>query len=212
MIDDPDYEGADGRRLRDEAQHYAEERSRLFDAATAHREKGDHKTANKLVEEAKEMGEKMKEKNREAAEAILYYNNGAKGMGVNYLDLHGLREEEAMQYLLERTERLEAETPAGTTVDFEVIPGAGHHSGPGGQKLKSATERFFKSRQIPYEAINVGAFMAHIEGQGVGSAAGAGGGSGPSHEPSAAQQPPTSNEPADGRPSKTESQSCCCFM
>lgn len=200
MSDNPDYEGPEGSRLREEADHFANERSRLFDAATAKREAGDHHSANELVREAKEIGEKMKMKNREAAEAILYFNNGAKGHGMNYLDLHGLREEEAMEYLRERVEGLRETTKEGTVVDFEVIPGAGHHSGPGGQKLKSATERYFKSQHIEYEPINVGAFMAKI----VGTAAST------TQPTTTTAPPPTSTAPA--KKEEKESTSCCCLM
>lgn len=195
-MDNPDYEGHEGARLRREAQECAQERSRLFDAATVKRNAKDHKGANELAEEGKRMGEKMKQKNREAAKAILYHNNGAKGKGDDQLDLHGLREEEAMEFLSERFRKLERSTAIGSVVDFTVIPGAGHHSGPAGQKLKSATVRFFDERHIGLTQLNEGSFLAQVPGKARADTAAK-----PS-EPIAAAAPEQ----------KTESSSCCVIM
>lgn len=210
MTDNPDYEGPRGASLRQEAEDFANERSRLFDAATAKRESGDHKTANALVEQAKEMGERMKEKNREAAAAILQYNNADKGFGEDYLDLHGLREEEAMDYLHARVELLERTHVQGSTVDFTVIPGAGHHSGPAGQKLKTATERYLKSKRIPFELVNEGQLLAKVSGTAAAADV-------PAASPGAAAPAPAAANPSPAAPAAAEapaksSGSCCIVM
>lgn len=215
MTDNPDYEGPRGALLRREADECAHERSRLFDAATAKRESGDHKAANALVEQAKEMGDRMKEKNREAAAAILQYNNGDKGFGDDYLDLHGLREEEAMDFLYARVEHLERTHIIGSTVDFTVIPGAGHHSGPGGQKLKSATERYLKTKKIPFEIVNEGQLLAKVPGTAAAADLPAAASPAPaaaSPAPAAASPAPAAGTPAAAETPTKSSGSCCLVM
>ncbi|CAD2213500.1 hypothetical protein AGDE_03331 [Angomonas deanei] len=167
--ENPDYEGPEGARLRKEANELGDKRGKLFDEATAKRNAGDHDASNKLVAEAKAAGEQMEAKHKEAARAIAKYNNEDKGKGEDYFDMHGLREEEAMDLLKERIAVLEAK-PTGTVTDFEVIPGAGHHSAPGQQKLKGATEAYLKEKKIPYEEISAGSFMAKVTGSGSGQA------------------------------------------
>ncbi|KAK7197544.1 KH/Smr (DUF1771) domain containing protein [Novymonas esmeraldas] len=163
----PDYEGAEGARLRKEANELGDRRSTLFDEATKKREAGDHDGANKLVAEGKQAGEEMQVRHREAAAAIARHNNEDKGKGEDYFDMHGLREEEAMEMLKERVAVLEAK-PEGTVTDFEVIPGAGHHSAPGAQKLKGATEAYVKTKGYAYEEINAGAYLVKVPGSGEG--------------------------------------------
>lgn len=163
--ENPDYEGPEGARLRGEANALGDKRSQLFDAATKKREAGDHEGANALTAEAKAAGEEMAERHRAAAAAIARFNNEEKGKGEEYFDMHGLREEEAMTELQARVARLEAK-PEGTVTDFEVIPGAGHHSAPGAQKLKAATEAYLKERGFAYEAVNAGTFLAKVPGTG----------------------------------------------
>lgn len=165
MADNPDYEGPKGAFLRQEARKFAEERSQFFDMATEMRKQGNHNSANELVKQAKTMGEKMKIANRDAARAILDYNNSEKGFGMDYLDLHGLREEEAMEYLQERVNLLEDSFPIDTLGNFTVIPGAGHHSGPAGQKLKAATESYFASRHFTFKEVNAGQLFVQIPGK-----------------------------------------------
>lgn len=165
--ENPDYEGEEGARLRQEANALGDKRSKLFDEATAKREAGDHDGAAALVAEAKQAGEEMQARHRAAATAIAHHNNEAKGKGEAYFDMHGLREEEAMAELQTRVAALEAK-PTGTVTDFEVIPGAGHHSAPGAQKLKGATEAYFKERGFAYEAVNAGTFSVKVPGTGEG--------------------------------------------
>ncbi|EPY37993.1 hypothetical protein AGDE_05940 [Angomonas deanei] len=168
--ENPDYEGPEGARLRKEANELGDKRGKLFDEATAKRNAGDHDASNKLVAEAKAAGEQMEAKHKEAARAIAKYNNEDKGKGEDYFDMHGLREEEAMDLLKERIAVLEAK-PTGTVTDFEVIPGAGHHSAPGQQKLKGATEDYIKEKGYPYEEASAGSFLVKVPGGGEGTAA-----------------------------------------
>ncbi|KPI85709.1 hypothetical protein ABL78_5241 [Leptomonas seymouri] len=161
--ENPDYEGEEGARLRKEANALGDKRSKLFDEATKKREAGDHEGANKLVAEGKQAGEMMQDLHRKAAIAIEKFNNEDKGKGEDYFDMHGLREEEAMELLKERVARLEAK-PVGTVTDFEVVPGAGHHSAPGAQKLKGATEAFLKEKGYTYQEVNAGTLIAKVPG------------------------------------------------
>ncbi|EPY27874.1 Smr domain containing protein [Strigomonas culicis] len=163
--ENPDYEGPEGARLRKEANDAGDKRFALYDEATAKRSAGDHDGANELAAAAKASGALMEQKHREAARAIARYNNEDKGKGDDYFDMHGLREEEAIEMLQERVALLEAK-PAGTVTEFEVIPGAGHHSAPGKQKLKGATEDYLKQRQFAYEAASAGSFLVRVPGTG----------------------------------------------
>ncbi|KAG5497722.1 hypothetical protein JKF63_03988 [Porcisia hertigi] len=163
--ENPDYEGPEGARLRKKANELGDKRSRLFGEATKMREAGDHEGAKKLVAEGKEAGEAMHALHQQAAAAIAQYNNEAKGKGEDYFDMHGLREEEAMEMLKVRMARLEAKEKNVTT-NFEVIPGAGHHSAPGAQKLKDATIKLLKSKGYSYEEVDAGTLLVKVPGSG----------------------------------------------
>ncbi|RNF04106.1 hypothetical protein TraAM80_05341 [Trypanosoma rangeli] len=168
----PDYEGAVGARLRKKADALAAKRAELLDKATAKRNAGYVDAANKLVEEAKEAGRRMDEKNKAAAAAIAEHNNEAKGKGDDYFDMHGLRKEEAMTMLQSCVERLKAK-PNGTVTELQLIPGAGHHSAPGKQALKAATEAYLNAEGIPFKAVSAGSLMASVIGTGEAAAAAA---------------------------------------
>ncbi|ORC84500.1 uncharacterized protein TM35_000441560 [Trypanosoma theileri] len=161
----PDYEGPEGARLRAEASALGARRSALFDEATAKRNAGDVAAANALVREAQEAGREMEARNAAAAEAIARYNNEAKGKGDDFLDLHGLREAEAVALLRQRLARLRAK-PAGTVTALELIPGAGHHSAPGKQKLMAAAQAVLKEEQLSYKELTVGSMMVEVVGTG----------------------------------------------
>ncbi|RNF18864.1 Smr domain containing protein [Trypanosoma cruzi] len=164
--ENPEYEGPVGAKLRREADALGARRSKLFDEATARRNEGDAQAAHKLVEEAKEVGRQMEEKNKEAAAAIAHYNNEGKGKGDDYFDMHGLRKEEAMTMLQFRVQRLRAK-PSGTVTEFELITGAGHHSAPGKkQLLKAATVAYLQGEGIPFTEVSAGSLMATIIGTG----------------------------------------------
>nr|CAA90714.1 hypothetical p284 protein [Trypanosoma cruzi] len=162
--ENPDYEGPVGAKLRREADALGARRSKLFDEPAARRNEGDAQAAHLLVEEAKEVGRHMEEKNTEAAAAIAHYNNEGKGKGDDYFDMHGLRKEEAMTMLQFRVQRLRAK-PSGTVTGFELITGAGHHSAPGKkQLLKAATVAYLQGEGIPFTELSAGSLMATIIG------------------------------------------------
>ncbi|GET91287.1 hypothetical protein, conserved [Leishmania tarentolae] len=163
----PDYEGPTGARLRKEANELGQKRSKLFEQATKMREVGDQEGANKLVSMAKQAGEDMNARHREAAVAIAKYNNEDKGKGENYFDMHGLHQEEAMEMLKVRMAKLE-EKPVGLSTEFEVIAGAGHHSAPGAQKLRGATQEYLKLKGYVYEEVSTGTFLVKVPGHSAG--------------------------------------------
>ncbi|CAJ1991490.1 Smr domain containing protein [Leishmania donovani] len=209
----PDYEGPCGARLRKEADELGQKRSKLFEEATKMREAGDHEGANKLVAMAKKAGEDMKARHREAALAIAKHNNEEKGKGQNYFDMHGLHLEEAIEMLKVRMDKLE-EKPVGSTTEFEVIPGAGHHSAPGTQKLRRATLEYVQLKGYPYEEVNAGAFLVKVPGLSGGVL------SKPEDGDKAPTKPKESatgvaNKPkalASAATSKSKGQSCCACM
>lgn len=164
MAQNPDYEGPRGSVLRQKANEFAKERSRLLDFATELREKRDHKTANQMVEQAKVMGTNMKAANEEAARAIFQYNNAEKGYGDDFIDLHGLQVSEAMEYLDARIQSLARTTPSSDFTSLVITVGAGHHSGPGGPRVKFATQDFLDRQGIPFTEANPGRLQARIRG------------------------------------------------
>ncbi|XQJ29487.1 KH domain/Domain of unknown function (DUF1771)/Smr domain containing protein, putative [Leishmania guyanensis] len=198
----PDYEGPKGMRLRKEANDLGCLRSKLFEEATKRREAGDHEGANKLVAKGKEAGMNMQARHREAAVAIAWYNNEAKGKGQNYFDMHGLRVEEAMEMLKVRMARLE-EQPEGTMTELEVVPGAGHHSAPGAQKLKAATLEYIKSKGYVYDVVNAGTFLVKVPGRSEGVIS----------KPEYGDKAPTKRDESKKAPArKSKTKSCCVCM
>ena len=157
---DPDYEGPEGKKLRAEANHAGDERSRLMTEATAKFDAGEKDEGHKLMAEAKVQGELMHSKNEEAARAIVKHLNSGKGD--NFLDLHGLRVDEAIKLTEERLDELAAKKE--TTI-LELIPGAGHHSAPGKVALKPACEELLKKRGIAYEVASAGSFNVTVIGK-----------------------------------------------
>lgn len=157
---DPDYEGPEGKKLRAEANHAGDERSRLMTEATAKFDAGEKDEGHKLMAEAKIQGELMHTKNEEASRAIVKHLN--HGKGDNFLDLHGLRVDEAIKLTEERLDELAAKKE--TTI-LELIPGAGHHSAPGKVALKPACEELLKKRGIAYEVASAGSFNVTVVGK-----------------------------------------------
>lgn len=164
----PDYEGPEGKRLRAEAQGYGDARTAKSAEADEAFKSGDKETGHKLMKEAKELGEKMHATHKLAAKAIIKNRND--GHGEDYLDLHGLRTDEALEITNERLDALEAK-PEGTVTELELIPGAGHHSAPGKQALKPACEDLLKQRGIEYADATAGSFTVKVLGKGKGGAA-----------------------------------------
>lgn len=217
----PDYEGPEGKRLRAEADSYGDQRSEKSKAADAAFAAGNKDEGHALMKEAKELGEKMHATHKLAAAAIVKNRNDGKGEA--YLDLHGLRTEEALEVTNERLDTLE-QKPEGVDTDLELIPGAGHHSAPGKVALKPACEDLLKKRAIAYEEASAGSFNVHVKGKGNKAAASAETVEAPAassakltaeaHEDKkdapAAAPPKQEDKPVE--PKKEKTKSCCLMM
>lgn len=210
----PDYEGPKGKKLRAEANAAGDERSRLMAEATSKFDAGNKDEGHKLMAEAKAQGEIMHAKNAAAAEAILKHRNDGKGD--DYLDLHGLRVDEALRFTEDRLDKLAAK---GETTILELIPGAGHHSAPGKVALKPACEELLRKRNLHYEAASAGSFTVTVVGTkgAAASTTGADGAAdGDEKSSGAADKPTTADErattPVHKKPTKDESRSCCLVM
>jgi len=166
----PDYEGPEGKRLRAEADGYGDSRTAKMKEADEAFAAGKKDEGHALMKEAKELGEKMHATHKLAAAAIVKNRNDGKGD--EYLDLHGLRTEEALEVTNERLDTLE-QKPEGVDTDLELIPGAGHHSAPGKVALKPACEELLKKRAIAFEEASAGSFNVHVKGKGNKAAAAA---------------------------------------
>lgn len=159
----PDYEGAEGKRLRAEADAAGRRRDELKAEADTKFQSGDKDAGHKLMAEAKAAGDLMHAKNKEAAAAIVKNRN--EGKGDAYLDLHGLRTEEALAVVNARFAELEAK-PQGTSTELELIPGAGHHSSPGKVALKPACESLLLERNYKYHDASAGSWLVTVPGKG----------------------------------------------
>ena len=152
--EDPDYEGSEGRKWREEADRCAQMVEECAKEKDALFEKGDKRGGHKKLVEVKEYQRKMHEANGKAAEAI--FNNRNKGKGDRYMDFHGLRKQEALDILETKMSALK-----GKGGDVELIPGAGHHS-QGAAVLKPAMLGFLKKEGLKYEEQSAGVFLVHL--------------------------------------------------
>ena len=123
-----DYEGLEGKKLRAEANHAGDERSRLMTEATAKFDAGEKDEGHKLMAKAKVQGELMHSKNEEAACVIIKYVNSCGGYNfVNLQDSSCIsRCGKAMgdiAYLLhcESNECLSCFDPAPNLVSIETV-------------------------------------------------------------------------------------------
>ena len=157
-MSNPDYEGPEGKRLRAEAQKYADERHLLLDASKKAFESGDKGKAKELSEKGKESGHKMEECNKKAVAAILKHRND--GHGNHYLDLHGLHLEEALTAFREKMATLQK---SNEEIVFEVIPGAGHHSENHKAIIKpKIIEELKNNKCVTFEEKNAGSLNVYI--------------------------------------------------
>eukprot|EP00565_Helicotheca_tamesis_P002398 CAMPEP_0185740896 /NCGR_PEP_ID=MMETSP1171-20130828/38667_1 /TAXON_ID=374046 /ORGANISM="Helicotheca tamensis, Strain CCMP826" /LENGTH=380 /DNA_ID=CAMNT_0028412827 /DNA_START=82 /DNA_END=1223 /DNA_ORIENTATION=- len=152
--ENPDYEGEEGKKWREEAdmcakkaEECAKEKDALFDS-------GDKAGGHAKLDEVKEWQRKMHEANDKAAEAIFDHRNAGKGD--RYMDFHGLRKKEAMDILEKKMAVLE-----GKGGEVELIPGAGNHSS-GGVVLKPAVISFLKEKGLKFEENNGGIIMVTL--------------------------------------------------
>ena len=77
----------------------------------------------------------------------------------NYLDLHGLLLEEAMEFFVMRLNEL---TSLNKEVIFEVIPGAGHHSAGHTAVIKPHVIDEIRKRGFKYEEKSGGDLLVWI--------------------------------------------------
>lgn len=156
--DNPDYAGPEGNRLRALAQTYAEERNNLLSESKKAYENGDKAKAKELSDKGKLAGNKMEETNKQAAEVILNYRNN--GHDDNYLDLHGLYLEEALNAFRERLNQLQNKK-LNEEIIFEVIPGAGNHS-KNKAVIKPKVIEELQTRKLRFEEKNAGTLLVYL--------------------------------------------------
>jgi hypothetical protein len=168
--DNPDYAGPEGNKLRAEAQKFAEQRGELLGAATKAFESGDKAKAKELSDKGKEAGRQMEEANKKAAAVILKHRND--GHGDNYLDLHGLYLQEALDAFHAKMEHLKSSSGSEEIV-FEVIPGAGNHSKDKAIIKPKIIEELSKDKSVRFEEKNAGSILVFIPPSGKSSAAAA---------------------------------------
>ena len=159
----PDYEGPEGKRLRAEADEIGARRDETKKKAQSAFDAGNRDEGHTLMQETSRLSAALAAKNKEAAAAILKNRNDGKGD--NYLDLHGLRTEEALDATKQRLAELQ-EKPTGTHTDLELIPGAGHHSAPGKVALKPATAHLLTTMKLAFTEHTAGSFMVVVPGKG----------------------------------------------
>jgi hypothetical protein len=217
----PDYVGEAGKNYRDHAESLYKQRAELQAEAQRSFDAGDRSTGQRLMAEAKKCGEDAQTANDKAAHCIMQELNHNKGD--RYLDLHGLRVEEALGFVRERLDMLEKSTPKGTVVELELIPGAGHHSGAGGPKIRPALAEMLRGRNVafsgeenvtkPIVAQVVGAAPVTQDPPPAAAAAAGGGGSAPAaRETEATGTGAIPGSAPAPKPPKTESKSKCCAV
>eukprot|EP00918_Siedleckia_nematoides_P098689 GHVU01215825.1.p1 GENE.GHVU01215825.1~~GHVU01215825.1.p1 ORF type:complete len:278 (-),score=62.95 GHVU01215825.1:1417-2250(-) len=155
----PDYEGKEGKKLREEAQKWAKERGRLFEEANKCYQQDKGKAAA-LREQAKAAGKKMEEANMKAAKAIFNHQNPPNAADAGgKIDLHGLRVEEAITILKERLEMIRKQQQQ--LKEVEVIAGAGHHS-EGAALLRPKVNETLREMKMPFNEAMPGTFMVQL--------------------------------------------------
>ena len=154
----PDYEGPEGKRLREVAQAHAETRSRLMREADTLFRNNDHDSGHAMMKDAKAAGETMHAANAAAAKAIIAHRND--GRGFYYLDLHGLLVDEAIQATEKRLDALQATSDKGDN-RFEVITGSGRHSAQGSAKILPAIKNLLDERGLRFTMEQGGLITVH---------------------------------------------------
>ncbi|GAB0489968.1 hypothetical protein MMPV_001195 [Pyropia vietnamensis] len=147
----PDRHSASGERFRASASAAGVERARLAAAAAAAYERGDRAEAHRLSVASKAAAARADAATAAAASAI--YEAANAGRGRHEVDLHGLTMREAVSVATRRLNALQQ----GERV--RLITGAGHHSGPGGPKIRPAVEELLRTRRARYVAEGPGAFV-----------------------------------------------------
>ena len=153
--ENPDYEGAAGKKFRAEADAHAKRAEKLAIEKDDLFAKGDKSAAHAKLEDVKAAQRAMHESNKKASIAI--FENRNKGKGKMYMDFHGLRKTEAIDLLETRLNEL-----SGAKGELELIPGAGKHSGGGGAVLMPAVIATLKDRQLTFEKKNEGSLVVKL--------------------------------------------------
>ena len=148
----PDYEGEIGKALRAKADALAQKTEAAAKEKDALFDKGDKAGGHMKLAEVKEFQKQMHEANSAAAKAIFEHRNAGKGD--RYMDFHGLRKQEAIDFLEERLRKLKGG-------ELELIPGAGHHSS-GPAVLKPAIESYLNDKGLKFEEKNAGTLVVSL--------------------------------------------------
>ena len=153
--ENPDYEGAAGKKFRQEADAHAKRADELAKKKDALFDAGDKAGGRAALEEVKAAQRSMHEANAKAAKAI--FENRNKGKGKMYMDFHGLRKAEAMDALRTRLAEL-----SGAKGVLELVPGAGKHSGGGGAVLMPAVVAELKEKGLKFEEKTAGSLIVQL--------------------------------------------------
>lgn len=160
----PDYEGEEGRTLRHQATEFASARTLKMKEADAAFAANDKQKGHDLLQEAKRLGEEMRQSNADAARAIIAFNNHENGDSV--LDLHGLRAEEAVDAVKLRLNHLAAvnsSKSSSSVASLDVICGAGLHTKAGhAVALMPAVEKYLRENNFEFVKRGVATLVVNL--------------------------------------------------
>jgi DNA-nicking Smr family endonuclease len=127
-------------KYRSVVEQHAQKMHELFDAASAAHKAGNGAQAKALSEQGHNEQAAMKKAQALAANAIFAAKNKDQPPGT--IDLHGLLVNEALHIVDEQLRLAKSSQMAA----LRIIVGAGHHSGPGGPKIRPAVEQWLSSK------------------------------------------------------------------
>ncbi|CUG89863.1 nucleotide-binding protein, putative [Bodo saltans] len=161
----PDYEGEEGRTLRHQATEFASARTLKMKEADAAFAANDKQKGHDLLQEAKRLGEEMRQSNADAGRAIIAFNNHENGDSV--LDLHGLRAEEAVDAVKLRLNHLAAvnssKSSSSSVASVDVICGAGLHTKAGhAVALMPAVEKYLRENNFVFVKRGVATLVVNL--------------------------------------------------
>src|SRR5262249_53924514 len=134
-------------RLRAEAMEHAVMRNRLLQRATEAYLRGQGADARSLSEEGQRHNDLMCKLHRQASQQLFASRNSDEA----FIDLHGLHQNEAIEFLEIRLNQLKKE---GCEFAY-VITGTGHHSAGGKAKLLPAVEEWLTERFYTFRDCSV---------------------------------------------------------
>ena len=135
-----------GEQYRRAASRHAQLRDECFARSKEAWQEGNREQAKALSDQGKLHGARMKHYNEKAAAAVLKENNEAKGRGLNIIDLHGLRVEEAIQQVKERIHEC---LQAGLD-HFVAIVGRGNNSTGNIPRIKPKLQAYLEEHGYEY--------------------------------------------------------------